>query len=134
MTAGSFMYIGPQGIVHGTTITVLNAGRKIAPGKEGLAGKVFVSAGLGGMSGAQAKAAVIAGAIAVIAEINPLAVTKRHTQGWVDEVFTDLNSLMARINQARSKKDERPPARSQNSKRNKIGICLGKALCVLYGS
>lgn len=105
MTAGSFMYIGPQGIVHGTTITLLNAGRRIERQKEGLAGKVFVSAGLGGMSGAQAKAAVIAGAIAVIAEINPLAVAKRHSQGWVDEVFTDLSALITRLNGARAKKE-----------------------------
>lgn len=105
MTAGSFMYIGPQGIVHGTAITILNAGRKIDRHADGLAGKVFVSAGLGGMSGAQAKAAVIAGAIAVIAEINPFAVSKRHSQGWVDEVFTDLDALMRRIEKARSKKE-----------------------------
>ncbi len=104
MTAGSFMYIGPQGIVHGTTITLLNAGRRIASGNEGLAGKVFVSAGLGGMSGAQAKAAVIAGAIAVVAEINPLAVSKRHSQGWVDEVFSDLGALIKRLQEARAKK------------------------------
>jgi len=105
MTAGSFMYIGPQGIVHGTTITLLNAGRKIARHGEDLTGKVFVSAGLGGMSGAQAKAAVIAGAIAVIAEINPAAVSKRHSQGWVDEVFTDLNQLLARLQQARNQNE-----------------------------
>ena len=105
MTAGSFMYIGPQGIVHGTAITILNAGRRVARHTEGLAGKLFVSAGLGGMSGAQAKAAVIAGAIAVVAEINPLAVNKRHAQGWVDEVFTDLPSLLARIQIARDKKE-----------------------------
>ena len=100
MTAGSFMYIGPQGIVHGTTITLLNAGRIIAQAGESLAGKVFVSAGLGGMSGAQAKAAVIAGAIAVIAEISPDAVNKRYTQGWVDEIFTDLDALLLRIERA----------------------------------
>jgi urocanate hydratase len=105
MTAGSFMYIGPQGIVHGTAITLLNAGRRVAQRSEGLAGKLFVSAGLGGMSGAQAKAAVIAGAIAVVAEINPLAVHKRHSQGWVDEVFTDLNALLARIQAAQHKKE-----------------------------
>ena len=105
MTAGSFMYIGPQGIVHGTCITLLNAGRLINPQQTSLAGKVFVSAGLGGMSGAQAKAAVIAGAIAVIAEINPFAVAKRHAQGWVDEVFTDLNTLMQRIQTARTNKE-----------------------------
>ncbi|HXK49520.1 MAG TPA: urocanate hydratase [Clostridiales bacterium] len=103
MTAGSFMYIGPQGIVHGTTITVLNAGRKI--GKSGLGGKLFVSSGLGGMSGAQAKAAVIAGAIGVIAEINPKAVHTRHTQGWVDEVYEDLDKLLKRIEKARKKKE-----------------------------
>jgi urocanate hydratase len=105
MTAGSFMYIGPQGIVHGTAITILNAGRMIDKTAQGLAGKVFVSAGLGGMSGAQAKAAVIAGAIAVIAEVNPLAVSKRHSQHWVDEVFTDLNKLIQRIQKARDSKE-----------------------------
>lgn len=105
MTAGSFMYIGPQGIVHGTAITLLNAGRKIAKHGEDLTGKVFVSAGLGGMSGAQAKAAVIAGAIAVIAEINPSAVSKRHSQGWVDEVFTNLDTLIQRIDQARAQQE-----------------------------
>jgi urocanate hydratase len=105
MTAGSFMYIGPQGIVHGTTITVLNAGRRFKTGKEGLAGKLFVSAGLGGMSGAQPKAAVIAGAIGVIAEVNPKAVQTRHSQGWVDEVYTNLDELLSRIENARSKKE-----------------------------
>ena len=105
MTAGSFMYIGPQGIVHGTTITILNAGRKVSNGETDLAGKVFVSSGLGGMSGAQPKAAVIAGAIAVIAEINPKATHTRHSQGWVDEVFSDLNKLIARIELARNKKE-----------------------------
>ena len=105
MTAGSFMYIGPQGIVHGTTITVLNAGRKIAQAGESLAGKVFVTSGLGGMSGAQPKAAVIAGAIGVVAEINPKAVETRHSQGWVDEVYTDINLLLARIAQARLAKE-----------------------------
>ncbi|WP_412473700.1 urocanate hydratase [Halobacteriovorax sp. YZS-1-1] len=106
MTAGSFMYIGPQGIVHGTTITVLNALRKIS--KEAVtetAGKVFVTAGLGGMSGAQPKAAVIAGCIGVVAEVNPKAVKTRHEQGWVDEVFTDLDELMARIKKAQDNKE-----------------------------
>ncbi|MGD9707984.1 MAG: urocanate hydratase [Candidatus Delongbacteria bacterium] len=103
MTAGSFMYIGPQGIVHGTTITVLNAGRMI--GKSGLGGKLFVSSGLGGMSGAQAKAAVIAGAIGVIAEINPKAVHTRHSQGWVDEVYDDLDKLLKRIEKAKKNKE-----------------------------
>ncbi len=105
MTAGSFMYIGPQGIVHGTTITLLNAGRKFVKGTQGLAGKVFVSAGLGGMSGAQPKAAKIAGAISVIAEVNPKAIQTRLSQGWVDEVFEDINLLMKRIETARNKKE-----------------------------
>ena len=101
MTAGSFMYIGPQGIVHGTTITVMNAGRKrLKPGETDLRGKVFVSSGLGGMSGAQPKAAVIAGVVGVIAEINPKAVHTRHSQGWVDEVYTDLDALIPRIQKA----------------------------------
>jgi urocanate hydratase len=101
MTAGSFMYIGPQGIVHGTTITVLNAGRKFSKGGEGLAGKLFVTSGLGGMSGAQPKAAVIAGAICVVAEINPKATHTRHSQGWVDEVFNDIPSVISRIKEAK---------------------------------
>jgi urocanate hydratase len=102
MTAGSFMYIGPQGIVHGTTITVLNAARKFTNGGgNDLKGKVFVTAGLGGMSGAQPKAAKIAGGIGVIAEINAKATHKRHEQGWVDEVFEDLNALVKRIELAR---------------------------------
>lgn len=105
MTAGSFMYIGPQGIVHGTTITLLNAGRRIDPNANNMQGKLFVSSGLGGMSGAQAKAAVIAGAIGVIAEINPRAVYKRHEQGWVDEVFTELKALIERVEFARAKKE-----------------------------
>ena len=105
MTAGSYMYIGPQGIVHGTTITVLNAGRKLKHGGQGLGGRVFVSSGLGGMSGAQAKAAVIAGAIGVIAEINPAAAIKRHEQDWVDELYEDLDALIERIQQAREKKE-----------------------------
>ncbi|MCB9691344.1 MAG: urocanate hydratase [Alphaproteobacteria bacterium] len=100
MTAGSFMYIGPQGIVHGTTITLLNAGRKYL-GTSDLGGRVFVTSGLGGMSGAQAKAAVIAGAIGVVAEVNPAALHKRHEQGWVQEVATDLDAALARIERAR---------------------------------
>lgn len=105
MTAGSYMYIGPQGIVHGTTITVLNAGRRrLAKGQTSLGGMLFVSAGLGGMSGAQPKAGNIAGVVSVIAEINPQAVSKRHEQGWVDEVFTDLDALLARVNKARADK------------------------------
>ncbi len=105
MTAGSYMYIGPQGIVHGTTITVLNAGRKVAKSNEGLEGKLFVTSGLGGMSGAQPKAAVIAGAIGVVAEINPKAVQTRFSQGWVDEVFVDLDKLIARITIAKAGKE-----------------------------
>ncbi len=105
MTAGSFMYIGPQGIVHGTAITVLNAGRRLKDNSEGLAGKVFVTSGLGGMSGAQPKAAVIAGAIGVVAEINPKAINTRYSQGWVDEVFDDLDKLIERIEIARNKKE-----------------------------
>ena len=103
MTAGSFMYIGPQGIVHGTTITLLNAARKYlgSRGDDPLAGKVFVTSGLGGMSGAQAKAAVIAGAICVIAEINPKPLYKRHEQGWLQEVATDLDDLARRVERAR---------------------------------
>lgn len=104
MTAGSFMYIGPQGIVHGTTITVLNAGRKYLNTNE-LGGKVFLSSGLGGMSGAQAKAAVIAGAVGVIAEVNPKAVETRHSQGWVQEVYSDLDAVVKRIREAKTKKE-----------------------------
>ena len=105
MTAGSFMYIGPQGIVHGTTITVLNAGRKISKHGEGLAGKLFITAGLGGMSGAQPKAGNIAGCISVTAEINPKATHTRHSQGWVDEVIDDLDKLVERVKVAREKKE-----------------------------
>jgi len=101
MTAGSYMYIGPQGIVHGTTITVLNAGRKILKeGEESLAGKLFVTSGLGGMSGAQPKATVIAGAICLVAEVNPKATDVRHSQGWVDEVYDNLDKLMIRVEKA----------------------------------
>lgn len=105
MTAGSFMYIGPQGIVHGTTITVLNAGRKISKHGEGLAGKLFITAGLGGMSGAQPKAGNIAGCISITAEINPKATHTRHSQGWVDEVIDDLDKLVERVKVARAKKE-----------------------------
>ncbi len=105
MTAGSFMYIGPQGIVHGTTITILNAGRMIKGDGGSLAGKLFVSSGLGGMSGAQPKAAVIAGAVGVIAEINPRATETRLSQGWVDEVYEDLDVLIERIRGAKEKKE-----------------------------
>lgn len=109
MTAGSFMYIGPQGIVHGTTITVLNAARMHAQknGKDinDLSGKIFVTSGLGGMSGAQPKAAVISGVIGVVAEINPKAVEVRHSQGWVDEVYSSLDLLIERIKKAKESKE-----------------------------
>jgi len=105
MTAGSFMYIGPQGIVHGTTITVMNAARKISKTEEDRKGKLFVTCGLGGMSGAQPKAAKIANLVSVTAEINPKAVKTRHTQGWVDEVFDNLDALIPRIKTAQSNKE-----------------------------
>lgn len=105
MTAGSFMYIGPQGIVHGTTITVLNAGRKIDKSSQDLAGKIYVTSGLGGMSGAQPKATVIAGGVCIIAEVNPKAVEKRHSQGWVDEMFTDIDAVIDRALEAKEKKE-----------------------------
>ena len=111
MTAGSYMYIGPQGIVHGTTITVLNGCRKIdskeqGKGKEkGTSGKLFVTSGLGGMSGAQPKAGNIAGVISVTAEVNPAATFKRHEQGWVDEVISDLDELCERVQQAKANKE-----------------------------
>jgi len=103
MTAGSYCYIGPQGIVHGTTLTVLNAGRNQL-GTSDLAGKVFVTAGLGGMSGAQAKAAVICGCVGVIAEVSREALEKRHRQGWVLEVVDNLGDLMAAVKSARKEK------------------------------
>ncbi|MEJ6734146.1 MAG: urocanate hydratase, partial [Flavobacteriales bacterium] len=103
MTAGSYMYIGPQGIVHGTTITILNAGRKI--GNDGLAGKLFLTAGLGGMSGAQPKAGNIAGCITVVAEINIKAAQQRHSQGWVDELIEDINELCLRVKKAKENKE-----------------------------
>jgi urocanate hydratase len=102
MTAGSFMYIGPQGIVHGTAITVINAGRKIKKNMEdGLAGKVYVTSGLGGMSGAQPKATVIAGGICLVAEVNPKAIIKRKSQGWIDEVYDSLDKTISRVTMAR---------------------------------
>ena len=105
MTAGSYMYIGPQGIVHGTTITVLNAGRKISKNGEGLEGKLFVTSGLGGMSGAQPKAGNIAGCITVCAEVNPKATQTRHKQGWVDEVIDDVEELAERVKKAKAEKE-----------------------------
>ena len=103
MTAGSYMYIGPQGIVHGTTITVLNAARKQMlkePGRKDIRGMLFVSSGLGGMSGAQPKAGNIAGVVSVVAEINPKAAQKRYEQGWVDQLYDDLDELLPAIRQA----------------------------------
>ena len=105
MTAGSFMYIGPQGIVHGTTITVLNASRKIDSSAIDMRGKIFVTSGLGGMSGAQAKAGVIAKGVCVVAEINPESTYKRQKQGWVDEVYKNLDELIDRSIQARENKE-----------------------------
>lgn len=104
MTAGSFMYIGPQGIVHGTTITLLNAGRMHGLGNDNLRGKLFVTSGLGGMSGAQALAAVITGAVGVVAEIDPDAVRQRTVDGYIQaaNVFTDLPRLIRRIREARA--------------------------------
>jgi urocanate hydratase len=100
MTAGSYMYIGPQGIVHGTTITVLNAARKKVESGKGINGMLFVTAGLGGMSGAQPKAGNIAGVVSITAEINPHAVEKRFAQGWVDEVYDNLDLLLDRASSA----------------------------------
>ena len=100
MTAGSYMYIGPQGIVHGTTITVMNAFRKILSKDDTLAGKVFLTSGLGGMSGAQPKAGNIAGCITVCAEVNPKAAKKRHEQGWVDVLIDNIDVLTKRVREA----------------------------------
>jgi urocanate hydratase len=100
MTAGSYMYIGPQGIVHGTTITVLNALRMIENRHPGKGIKLFITAGLGGMSGAQPKAGNIAGVVSVTAEVNPKAIETRHSQGWVDEVIDNLEALQLRVKRA----------------------------------
>jgi len=105
MTAGSYMYIGPQGIVHGTTITILNALRILNKKDGDIRGKLYVSSGLGGMSGAQPKAASIAGIISVIAEVNPKAIQTRYSQGWIDEVITDLKKLVNRVRLAKEKKE-----------------------------
>lgn len=111
MTAGSYMYIGPQGIVHGTTITVMNAARKqlkargVAGTRENMKGMLFVTAGLGGMSGAQPKAGNIAGVVSVTAEINPLAARKRYDQGWVDELHENLDELIPRVRKAMEAKE-----------------------------
>jgi urocanate hydratase len=106
MTAGSYMYIGPQGIVHGTTITVMNAARKVAKAnKNPFAGKLFLTSGLGGMSGAQPKAGNIAKVITVTAEVNPKVTQTRFSQGWVDEVFDDLDNLAQRVKKAKANKE-----------------------------
>ncbi len=105
MTAGSYMYIGPQGIVHGTTITVLNAVRRIAKDRSDIQGKLFVTAGLGGMSGAQPKAGNIAGVISVTAEVNPKAAHTRHSQGWVDELIDSIPELVSRVKLAKNNKE-----------------------------
>ena len=102
MTAGSYMYIGPQGIVHGTTITILNAARKFCGASNSLAGITFVTSGLGGMSGAQAKAAVIAGAACIVSEVNPHAAEKRHTQGWLSEIADSTDDAINRMLEAKS--------------------------------
>ena len=111
MTAGSYMYIGPQGIVHGTTITVLNAARKHG---GSTAGKLFVTAGLGGMSGAQPKAGNIAGVVSITAEINPAATQKRYQQGWVDEVYDNIEELFKHVNASLAKKEARSYAYQGN--------------------
>ncbi len=105
MTAGSYMYIGPQGIVHGTTITLMNAFRKILKEDESSMGKIFLTSGLGGMSGAQPKAGNIVGCISICAEVNPKAAEKRHQQGWVDELISDLDALIRRVKQAQENKE-----------------------------
>lgn len=105
MTAGSYMYIGPQGIVHGTTITVMNAFRMKLDSNDSPAGKIFLTAGLGGMSGAQPKAGNIVGCITICAEVNPNAAHKRHSQGWVDELIENLDELVSRIREAQSNKE-----------------------------
>jgi len=129
MTAGSYMYIGPQGIVHGTTITVLNASRML---QGEIAGKLFITSGLGGMSGAQPKAGNIAGVVSITAEVNPAATNKRHQQGWVDEVHHDLDTLFAKVKEAKTQKIARSFAYAGNivdlweyCVKNNISVDLG---------
>ncbi|MCF3108913.1 urocanate hydratase [Niabella sp. CC-SYL272] len=105
MTAGSYMYIGPQGIVHGTTITLMNAMRRRLGQGADFGGRLFLTSGLGGMSGAQPKAGTIAGCVTVCAEINPAAAKKRYAQGWVDELFEDIDALVQRTRTAMEKKE-----------------------------
>lgn len=133
MTAGSYMYIGPQGIVHGTTLTLLNAGRKFLKTESSLAGKLFISSGLGGMSGAQAKASKICGAVGVIAEINEAVVKKRYSQGWVDEVFSDLNLLINRVKSALQNKESVSIA-FQGNVISLLEKCLNEKIKVDLGS
>lgn len=104
MTAGSYMYIGPQGIVHGTTITLMNAFRRVLPGQEDFSGRLFLTSGLGGMSGAQPKAGNIVGCVSVCADVSRQAATKRHEQGWVDELIDDLDILVTRVKEAQAAK------------------------------
>lgn len=105
MTAGSYMYIGPQGIVHGTTITLMNAFRKKYPDNKSYKGKIFLSSGLGGMSGAQPKAGNIVGCVSICAEVNRHAANKRHEQGWVDEIYDDIQQLIHRVRNAVKRKE-----------------------------
>jgi urocanate hydratase len=105
MTAGSYMYIGPQGIVHGTTITVMNAFRRKLQSNQKPKGKIFLTSGLGGMSGAQPKAGNIAGCITVCAEVNPAAARKRHAQGWVDELIENMEDLVSRVRKAKAQEE-----------------------------
>jgi urocanate hydratase len=105
MTAGSYMYIGPQGIVHGTTITVMNAFRRKLQSNQKPKGKIFLTSGLGGMSGAQPKAGNIAGCITICAEVNPAAARKRHSQGWVDELIENIEDLVSRVRKAKSQEE-----------------------------
>ncbi|XP_068413347.1 urocanate hydratase isoform X2 [Eschrichtius robustus] len=126
MTAGSYCYIGPQGIVHGTVLTVLNAGRRYL-GVQDLAGKVFVTSGLGGMSGAQAKAAVIVGCVGVIAEVDGAALTKRQKQGWLMEVTDSLDRCIERLREARKRKE----ALSLGYHGNVVALCLRRQVSAI---
>jgi urocanate hydratase len=128
MTAGSYMYIGPQGIVHGTTITVLNAVRRLAKNRDDIQGKLFLTAGLGGMSGAQPKAGNIAGVISVTAEVNPKAAHTRHEQGWVDEIISDLVPEIVPFCEAISIRTGKLAKLTQN-----YGLSLGDRACIALG-
>jgi len=130
MTAGSYMYIGPQGIVHGTTITVLNAGRML---QGEIAGKLFITAGLGGMSGAQPKAGNIAGVVSITAEVNPAATKKRYEQGWVDEMYSNLDELFAKVKEAQTQQIARSFAYDGNIV-DLWEYCVKHNICVDLGS